>query len=150
MASLLEHKPSVKTSDREFPIPGKRKVPLVIIVDDDKTILRSLNIALSGRYMVHTCDRPVTSVSDVHKYKPDLILLDIRMPERDGFWVFSEIKKFNPDVPIIFNSAYQDRLDNKDVEGVYKPFAYLPKSGRLDDIIDTFERAIESIDWRPG
>jgi len=134
----------------EIPAKGKRKLPLVILVDDDETILRSLRIALSGKYMVRTCNKPVRGVIEVRTYQPDLVLLDIRMPEHDGFWVYSEIRKFNTDVPIIFNSAYQDRVGGTDVQDVYKPFAYLPKSGRLDDILDTFARAIVHSNWQPA
>lgn len=140
----------LRTPEPAIPIKGKRKLPVVMLVDDDAIILRSLGLALSGRYHVLTCTKAVTSVMEIRKYEPDIILLDIRMPEQDGFWVYSEVRKFNPDVPIIFNSAYQDKLAENDVQGVYAPFASLPKSGRLDDILETFERAIASIAWQPG
>jgi DNA-binding response OmpR family regulator len=139
-----------KIPDIEVPPKGKRQKPVVYLVDDDETILRSLRIALASRYMVRTCSKPTRSVVEIKTFQPDVILLDIRMPEHDGFWVLSEIRKFNADVPIIFNSAYQDAMDKKDVGSVYRPFAYLPKSGRLDDLLDTFERAILAIQWQPA
>lgn len=48
------------------------------------------------------------------------------MPENDGFWVFREICKFNNQVFIIFNSAFQDIVPPEDLRGSYAPFGYLP------------------------
>lgn len=137
-------------ANSDVPPKSERTLPLVIVVDDDEAVLRSLRTALQGKYILRTCDKPAGGVVDVRTYDPELVLLDIRMPEHDGFWVFSEIRKFNSRVPIIFNSAYQDKVDRRDVEGMYQPFAYLPKSGCLRDILQTLAHAIASINWQPA
>jgi CheY-like chemotaxis protein len=75
---------------------------------------------------------------------PDAILLDIKMPEYDGFWCFAQIRKFNTTTPIIFNSAYQDVVPPDDILGAYRPFGFLPKNGNLKILLDMVEAAVKS------
>ena len=68
---------------------------------------------------------------------PDLILLDVRMPEMDGFTVCKELKSFpaTASVPVIFISGSVDSVDRDkgaEVGGV----DYINKPFRLKDVID--------------
>ena len=72
---------------------------------------------------------------------PDVIVLDIRMPDHDGFWVFHQVRKFNEDVPVVFNSAYQDTLPDEDASHAFAPFSYLPKNGNFTQFVRTIEEA---------
>jgi len=123
--------------------PGAQK-PSIVLVDDDETILRSLRVALSSKYSVTCFSDPVQAVEALESMAPHAVVLDIIMPEHDGFWVYRAIRKFNPTVPIIFNSAYQTQLEIKDVEQILKPFAYLPKNGKLGDMLSILALAVLS------
>ena len=118
--------------------------PVIFVVDDDENILRALRIALAREYRVVTQNNPIKAVGDVQATCPDVVLLDIKMPERDGFWVFAEIRKFDTQVPIIFNSAYQDVMAPEDAQGTFAPFGYLPKTGRLGDLLELVRKALAS------
>lgn len=82
----------------------------ILIVDDDKINLSAAKTALSGSYKITA----VTSGGQAMKFLQnnicDLILLDINMPEMDGFEVMAKIRE-NPalaDIPIIFLTADSD------------------------------------------
>jgi DNA-binding response OmpR family regulator len=113
----------------------------VMIVDDDESILRSLSIVLRRKYAVQTYNSAENAVAQARAHPPDIIVLDIKMPEHDGFWVFREIRKFNSSVPIIFNSAFQDMLPPEDIGGSYAPFGYLPKNGNLTEFLNMIAAA---------
>lgn len=117
--------------------------PLVLIIDDDSNIQEALEFLLKMEgYRVIVCedgDAGVRSISsDV-----DVVLLDIKMPGKDGFQVYKELKALSPRVPIIFYSAYQNIMDAPDVRQTYTPFAYLDKSGDPTTLLSTLEQAVK-------
>ena len=86
---------------------AKSKKPAVVVVDDDimmremlKLILRSdeynvIGEAANGKNAIALCE----------SLKPGLVLLDINMPEMDGFQALEEIRKICPDTLVIMISA---------------------------------------------
>ncbi len=87
----------------------------ILIVDDDEALVRilSVNLALEG-YEVFAAFDGMTAVMNAHKIKPDLIILDIRMPAGDGFSVVERLKLSTNTftIPIIVLSA----LPKEDIE----------------------------------
>lgn len=83
----------------------------ILIVEDDDRISRVLDKYLEKEGFSTTvlCESSQV-VPQVRKNPPDLILLDILLPGKDGFTIFKEIKAFS-DVPIIFVTAKTDSLD---------------------------------------
>jgi len=76
----------------------------VLIVEDEDFLIRALkdNLAAEG-YAVDVAKSGEEAVEKIAKKKPDLVLLDILMPKKDGFYVLEEIKK-NPEwklIPVI-------------------------------------------------
>ena len=69
-----------------------------------------------------------------------VVILDIKMPDRDGFWTYKEIRKRDPDMPIIFNSAFQDLEDPFVIINEYRPFGYMTKSGDLAELLTSLKR----------
>ncbi len=125
----------------------ERKKPMVYVVDDDSTVLNALRIVLRRDFLVEMCDNAIDAVVDIERKDPDILVLDIRMPERDGFWLLCEVRNFNPDIPIIFNSAYQDTMSPEDLKGAFAPFAHLPKSGNFTEFQNTMWRAAKVAGW---
>ena len=99
----------MKTVEERVPI-----VPNILIVDDVPDNLKVLgNILKPDGYRIRSVLNGEIALQVTEKEKPDLILLDIMMPEMDGFEVCSRLKK-NPslnDVPIIFISSLNDTDD---------------------------------------
>lgn len=76
----------------------------VMIVDDDREFLDELGeILVFGGYDVIAVNDTGSVMELVDTKKPDVILLDIRMPGRDGFYMAAQIKEFSKynEIPII-------------------------------------------------
>jgi PleD family two-component response regulator len=90
----------------------QRRKPLdkrfkILAVDDEPINLKLISNALNDRYEILTALDGHDAISQVKDYMPDLILLDVMMPEINGFDV-CKIIKANPlfvDIPVIFLTA---------------------------------------------
>lgn len=106
---------------------------LILIVDDTPANLRLLSHVLSKNgYNFLEASNGKEAVQIAKEHEPDLILLDIMMPDMNGYEVIKEIKsdKLIQDVPIIFLSSLTDTDDK--VEGF--------KSGGVDYITKPFQK----------
>ncbi len=78
----------------------------ILIIDDEKGVLEWLRIAFEEYYDVDTLQNPVEITKFLDKKYYDCIVCDIRMPEKDGFYVLEKVRNKYPDVPFIFITAY--------------------------------------------
>jgi nitrogen regulation protein NR(I) len=78
----------------------------ILIVDDDKSIRYSLKRMLEQKYSVLTAQNGEEALDRVKESSPDLILMDIRMPGRNGIDVLKEIKSLDPKSLVIIMTAY--------------------------------------------
>lgn len=90
------------------------KIPKIMIVDDDEDILYSVEKLLTKKtkYSVIKANSGKKGLELLKKEKPDLILLDIMMPEMDGWDVVEKIheNKAWQNIPVIFLTAKDDKL----------------------------------------
>ena len=81
--------------------------PTVLIVDDEKLLLRSLEKAISGAgYYVLTALNGKEALSIFEQNLPDLVLLDVRLPDMSGMEVLQKIKSLSARCPVIIMTAY--------------------------------------------
>ena len=82
----------------------------VLIADDQELIRDSLRIVLSGNpdFSVNTAANGMEVVRAVRRDKPDVILMDIRMPEMDGVQCTQIIKENYPEIKIIILTTFDD------------------------------------------
>lgn len=82
----------------------------IFVVDDNDTNLSTAKEALTEHYRVMTLPSGAKMFSLMEKIKPDLILLDIEMPEMDGFEALSRLKAQEKyaDIPVIFLTGMVD------------------------------------------
>jgi DNA-binding NarL/FixJ family response regulator len=82
----------------------------VLVVDDEPIVRRMLAEVLrdAGIDIVGQASDGVEGVALAHTSQPDAILLDIRMPNLDGLAAGRQIRETDPDVRIVFFSAYDD------------------------------------------
>ncbi|MCA1986856.1 MAG: response regulator, partial [Desulfovibrio sp.] len=102
----------------------------LLLVDDTKTNIDLLVASLMSDYTLSVALNGPSALSIAAKLKPDLILLDVMMPEMDGFTVCRRLKEdpATSDIPVIFLTAMDD-LDMKTrgfqmgaVDYITKPF----------------------------
>ena len=116
--------------------------PTILVVDDDESMRRGLDRSLSIKYNVIAAENGTHAIEKFDNNQFFTVILDIKMPGMSGFEVCQELNKKNPDVPIIFYTAFQGEHDVQAILNIYKPFAYLDKGGKYD-INQTVESAVE-------
>jgi DNA-binding response OmpR family regulator len=79
----------------------------ILAVDDDTKVLAAFEAALHQRgYRVFVTTSPLEVASILKQNKIDLVMLDVQMPEKNGFEIFGELKKKYDKLPVLFATAY--------------------------------------------
>ncbi len=116
----------------------------ILIVDDNKTNLASARSVLSNIYKVTAVTMGTQALKFLESNTCDLILLDINMPEMDGFEVMKKIGENEAckDIPIIFLTADNDAetesrcLEAGAVDFIAKPFVPVVMMSRISRILE--------------
>ena len=88
-------------------------VKRILIADDSSIVRRILSMFLQTRKNVEVCGEAANGTETIEKAKllrPDLVLLDLAMPEMNGAEVASILKKVMPDVHIIIFTMYSENI----------------------------------------
>ena len=120
--------------------------PLIMIVDDNLVNLRMGKILLSQKYTVATVPsaQKLFEFLKFSKTIPNLILLDIEMPGKDGFDVIKYLKSdpLSEKIPIIFLTAHSE--DDKVHKGLFLGAVdYIRKPYEPQMLIDRIEKALK-------
>lgn len=116
----------------------------ILAVDDAAIILQRITDALGKHYDVVTVNSGTRALKYLDKNRPDLILLDIRMPIKDGFETLREIQAMEDraDIPVVMLTGMESKRFvmegiNLGIRGyVLKPFA-------PDDLLERVQRILE-------
>jgi DNA-binding response OmpR family regulator len=120
----------------------------ILIIDDDKDIVQTIkgNLKLDG-YQVICAFQGREGIEMVETRRPDLVLLDLTLPDMDGIMV-CEILRKSHDIPIIMLTA-RDTLSDKVLglksgadDYIVKPFEYLELSARITALFNRFDRSM--------
>ncbi len=116
-----------------------------MVIDDEKDIVSILNKYLSDEgYLVHSVYDANIAAAEAAKVIPDLIVLDVRMPGKDGYEVKAELNR-NPitaNIPVIFLSSSVSTLDKitglrlRADDYVTKPFDVLELLARIETALN--------------
>ncbi len=112
----------------------------ILVVDDDQTIMTLVQAVLkSHQYEVITAVNGVDALKKLKEDKPDLILLDVMMPEMDGFSFVQEVKNVEgmASVPIIVLTSQEAMEDIFKIEGVKE---YVLKPFQTSDLLEKVEK----------
>jgi CheY-like chemotaxis protein len=101
----------------EAPLPfPKKEIQNILIIDDEEDLCWLLSNSLKGRGFTVWSANTITEAVECLKESPDLIFLDLKLPDGDGMDILPEIRKAIPDAVVIIISAYgseERRLDAK-------------------------------------
>ena len=121
---------------------GKKKI---LIVDDERAMVNLIKetLQVSGEYNIEVAFNGFSAGQKFGVFKPDLILLDIKMPKMDGFEVCSLIRKDpkNNDTKIIVLSG---QIDEKDIKRLFElgANAYFSKPFNSEDLKEKVENLL--------
>ncbi|HEC97060.1 MAG TPA: response regulator [Nitrospirae bacterium] len=112
----------------------------ILIVDDDTSIRMLYKEELEDEgYDVVTASSGEEALRLFEKEAPDLVTLDILMPDMDGIQVLRKMKEKRPRLPIIMSTAY----DYRDDFAVWASEAYVVKSSDTRELKETIKRLLK-------
>ena len=119
--------------------------PIIQIIDDDVSLLMLLKDVLEEKdWMVMTYTNPEIAVNKYFEMKPDCLILDIELPNKDGFQILQEIqehneKRFIPTIMISVKNNKQVRID------AYKKGAddFFPKPIDMEEFVAKVNRHLQ-------
>jgi len=112
----------------------------ILIVDDDQNILRLYKEELEDEgYIIVTASNGQEAIEMFEKEDPDLVTLDILLPDIDGIKLLRQMKEKKPRLPIIMSTAY----DYRDDFAVWASEAYIVKSSDLTELKATIKKLID-------
>jgi DNA-binding response OmpR family regulator len=116
----------------------------ILVVEDERDIVKALTIRLQGAgYDVVAAFDGAQGVFMAHKEKPDLVILDIRMPAGDGFSVADRLKRSGHtlSIPIIFLTGSPEANSEEKAMKSGARF-YIKKPYDPEELLDAVRRAL--------
>jgi DNA-binding NtrC family response regulator len=113
----------------------------VLIIDDDPEIQRTLVSALSPAFSVHSALSGEEGLTEYERLQPDLVLLDLMLPQMSGLAVLRTLKRMSHDAVVIMMSAYGQirtavqAIQSGAADYLEKPFDKRRLLGEIDEIL---------------
>jgi DNA-binding response OmpR family regulator len=118
----------------------------VLIIDDEAhaTRLFKLNLESTGKYEVHEENFGRRGLATAREFKPDLIFLDVMMPDMDGGDLAARMRESQAlkDTPIVFLTAAVQQKEIDSRGGLIGGFPYLAKPVDLGEIEACIEKTL--------
>ncbi|RKY31697.1 MAG: two-component system response regulator, partial [Candidatus Omnitrophota bacterium] len=77
----------------------------ILVIDDEEGVRESLKFSLKDKYRIFLASTGKEGIDCIEKENPDLVILDILLPDKNGLEILKEIKKINEDIPVIMLTA---------------------------------------------
>src|SRR5262249_41195890 len=120
------------------------KAARILVVDDEPGMLRALERVLGGTHRVMASGSSRDAATLAVEFKPDLAILDIRMPELDGFELMARLKALQPDVDVIVMTGSVEDQDEKLVRAIRgRAFYFIQKPFDREVLKTLVERCLE-------
>ena len=134
------------TNSRTIRVSTKTNVqnaPLILVAEDEDSNYELVRIVLAKRYRLLRAHNGIEAVTLCEDEHPDLILMDIRMPDMNGLDATRIIKEVNHEIPIVALSAYafDENIREARAAGCDE---FLAKPFKVEDLLDTVSKYVES------
>jgi DNA-binding response OmpR family regulator len=112
----------------------------ILVVDDepDMTLLFKMALESDDSFTVYTFNDPLIALSNFKAGLYDLIMLDIKMPEMDGFDLYQEIRKIDSKVKVCFLTASEMYYEE------FRKDMFLRKPIQNEDLLEKINTMISS------
>jgi len=116
----------------------------ILVVDDEEGMLRSVGRVLGENYEVASTRSSRDAVRLAKTFKPDLAILDVQMPEMDGFELMEKLQALDAALDVIFMTGSIQELDAKLVRAIRKDaFYFLQKPFDRGVLLSLVERCLK-------
>ena len=135
----------ITTNSRTIRVSTRTDVqnaPLILVAEDEDNNYELVKVVLAKRYRLLRAHNGIEAVTICEDEHPELVLMDIRMPDMNGLDATRIIKEVNHDIPVIALSAYAFDENIREAreagcdEFMAKPF-------RVEDLLDTIQKYLK-------
>lgn len=119
--------------------PDEKSLKTILVAEDEESNFELVRIVLNKRYRLLRAHNGIEAVTINEEEHPDLILMDIRMPEMDGLDATRIIKEVNHATPVIALSAYafEENINEAKAAGCD---AFMAKPFKVEDLIEICDK----------
>ena len=135
----------ITTNSRTIRVSTKTDVhnaPLILVAEDEDSNYELVKIVLAKRYRLIRAKNGIEAVTFCEDEQPDLILMDIRMPDMNGLDATRIIKEVNHDIPIVALSAYAFDENIREAKEAGCDH-FMAKPFRVEDLLDVVQKYIK-------
>ena len=122
--------------------------PKILLIDDDPDFVQATTLVLKSKpYQISVAYNGEEGLRKLRAEKPDLILLDILMPEKDGFIVADEMSK-DPavsSIPVLALTSFTESLGQP---FPFKVSEYLQKTIKPNDLLEKIEKHLKRLGFQ--
>ncbi len=118
----------------------------ILVIDDDRSMCETLDLYLAEEgYEVITASTGTEGLNRFVEHSPDVVILDIRLPDIDGFTVLEDLREENENVKVIMITAFHDMEStiNAMKSGA---FDYIHKPVNVDELDMAIRKALKSLE----
>ncbi len=127
---------------RSTTMTNLQNAPVILVAEDEDSNYELVRIVLSKRYRLMRAVNGIEAVTLCEDEHPDMILMDIRMPEMNGLDATRIIKEVNHDIPVVALSAYafDENIREAKAAGCDD---FMAKPFRVEDLLDMVEKYVK-------
>jgi sigma-B regulation protein RsbU (phosphoserine phosphatase) len=119
--------------------------PRILVVDDEPGMLRTIDRILSSRYDVRAVRLPSAALDAASAGSFDVAILDVRMPEMDGFALMARLGELQPDLDVIMMTGSTDERDARLIRAIReRAFFFLTKPFDREVVLTLVQRCLEA------
>lgn len=116
----------------------------ILLVDDEPflTSLLRMNLEDTDEYEVREENNSLKALDVIKEFVPDLVMLDVMMPDLDGADILFRLKNDQrlKHIAVVFHTATVSRTELSSHGGIISGYPFLPKPATADQIIDFIEK----------
>ena len=126
----------------------------LLLVDDEVSFTRllKLNLERTGKFEVRTENKGTEAAQAARSFRPDLIILDVIMPDMDGSEVANRLKDdpLTRSIPILFLTALVKDQEIESTSGTIGGHLFLAKPITTEQLVRTVEKILGDLEESPG
>jgi len=123
-------------------VEAKQILGRILVIDDEEGPRQSLRMVLKYEYEIILADRVDGGIELLRHERPDLVIMDIRMPEKNGIQGLQEIREIDPNVSIVMLTGYGD-LETAQQAIRYGANDYLQKPFDANEIQEVVKKYVD-------
>jgi len=120
------------------------KAEVILVVDDEPGMLRAVERVLAPRHPVLVAGSATEALAHAREAEPDLAILDIRMPDMDGYELSGRLREVCPGIDVIFMTGSVHELDSQHIRAIReRAFYFMQKPFDREVLLTLVDRCLE-------